>query len=150
MKKVAQKFLFPNKLFYIYIIINKTEIMKTIAQQLNIKAFPFEIRNEQGNLIYIENEDSSWSRREYDSECRQTYFEDSNQCWVKRDYDSNGNQIYYENSEEYWEKSEYDNNGNKIYYENLSGWIKWEYDFNGNEIYYENSRGEVRDNRPRQ
>jgi len=123
--------------------------MKTIAQQLGITDFPFEIRDKQGDLIYIENEDSSWSRREYDSECRQTYFEDSNQCWVKRDYDSNGNQIYYENSGKYWEKAEYDNNGNKIYYEDLSGWIKWEYDSSGAEIYYENSEGEIIDNRPK-
>jgi hypothetical protein len=71
---------------------------KTIAEQLGVTKFPFDIRDGMGNLIYIENEDSSWSRREYDSECRQTYFEDSNQCWVKREYDEQGREIYYENS----------------------------------------------------
>lgn len=49
----------------------------TIAQQLKIKEFPFEIKNSKGNIIYFEN---------------------SNGYWAKREYDSNGNQIYYENS----------------------------------------------------
>lgn len=51
--------------------------MKTIAQQLNIKEFPFEIK---------------------DSEGREIYYEDSSGFWDKNEYDSNGNQIYYENS----------------------------------------------------
>ena len=52
--------------------------MKTIAQQLNIKEFPFIINDKNGNQIYYEN---------------------SNGYWVKREYDSSGNEIYYENSE---------------------------------------------------
>ena len=51
--------------------------MKTIAQQLNITKFPFEIKDEKGNLIY---------------------FEDITNFWVKREYDENSNQMYYENS----------------------------------------------------
>ena len=50
---------------------------KTIAQQLNIKDFPFEIKDDNGKLIYIE---------------------DSNGNWVKSEYDSNSNEVYYENS----------------------------------------------------
>ena len=52
--------------------------MKTIAQQLNIKSFPFEIEDSDGNGIYYEKSDGYWFRHEYDS---------------------NGNVIYYENSE---------------------------------------------------
>ncbi len=52
--------------------------MKTIAQQLNIKEFPFEIKDKNGNEIYSE---------------------DSNGSWCKREYDSNGNEIYYEFSD---------------------------------------------------
>jgi hypothetical protein len=55
--------------------------MKTIAQQLNVKDFPFVIRDKQGNLLYLENSDGDWSRWEYDSV---------------------GNEIYYENSDGYW------------------------------------------------
>ena len=29
--------------------------MKTIAQQLNIKEFPFEIKDENGNVIYYDS-----------------------------------------------------------------------------------------------
>ena len=103
--------------------------MKTIAQQLNVKEFPFTIKDKNGNEIYIEN---------------------SNGDWVKREYDSNGNEIYFETSDGYWNKRKYDSNGNKIYFETSGGyWYKSEYDSNGNEIYYENFEGIIRDNRPK-
>lgn len=51
--------------------------MKTIAQQLNIKEFPFTIK---------------------DSNSREIYYEDSRGFWFKREFDSNGNRIYFENS----------------------------------------------------
>ena len=77
--------------------------MKTIAQQLKIKHFPFIINDKNGNELYGEDTDG---------------------YWVKREYDVNGKQIYYENSEGYWSKSEYDANGNSIYYENSLGYIE--------------------------
>jgi len=52
--------------------------MKTIAQQLNIKTFPFEVKDENGNILY---------------------YEKSNGYWGKYTYDENGNEVYYENSE---------------------------------------------------
>jgi len=103
--------------------------MKTIAQQLNVKEFPFEIKDKNGNLIYFETSDGYWSKKEYDS---------------------NGNVIYFENSDGFWSKREYDSNGNVIYYEDSDGfWSKREYDSNGNVIYYEDSNGNVLDNRPK-
>jgi hypothetical protein len=77
--------------------------MKTIAQQLNIKDFPFEIKDKNGNEIY---------------------YETSNGFWVKREWDENGKEIYSENSDGYWCKYEYDKNGNEIYYENSEGVIE--------------------------
>lgn len=74
--------------------------MKTIAQQLNVKEFPFIIRDSKGNEIY---------------------FESSGGFWYKNEFDSNGNQIYYENSNGYWAKMEYNSRGNRIYYENSDG-----------------------------
>ena len=74
----------------------------TIAKQLKIKEFPFEIKDSKGNCIY---------------------FEDSDGYWVKREYDSNGNRIYSENSNGFWFKYEYDSNGNRIYYENSNGTV---------------------------
>lgn len=49
--------------------------MKTIAEQLNIKEFPFIIKDKDGNVIYHEN-NGVWSISEY----------------------KDGNRIYYENS----------------------------------------------------
>ena len=72
--------------------------MKTIAQQLNIKEFPFEIKDNNGNQIYFENYNRYWSKRVYDSNGREIYFETSNGYWVKNEYDSNGNVIYCEDS----------------------------------------------------
>jgi hypothetical protein len=101
----------------------------TIAQQLKVKDFPFEIKDKNGNVIYYEN---------------------SKEDWIKREYDANGNRIYYENSNGYWIKREYDANGNRIYYEDRDGfWIKSEYDATGNEMYYETSNGQIIDNRPK-
>jgi hypothetical protein len=76
--------------------------MKTIAQQLNVKEFPFVIKDSQG---------------------RQIYYENSTGYWVKREYDSNGNVIHFENSTGYWCKYEHGSNGKLIYYENSEGTI---------------------------
>ena len=77
--------------------------MKTIAQQLNIKEFPFEIKDKNGKVIY---------------------YETSYKYWHKREYDSNGNVIYQGNPNGFWHKREYDSNGNIIYYEDSTGKIE--------------------------
>ena len=102
---------------------------QTIAQFLNIKEFPFKIKDNNGNITYKEN---------------------SNGYWEKNEYDSNGKMIYYEDSKGIWAKSEYDSDGKEIYYEDSNGyWFKCEFDSNGKEIYYENSEGKISDNRPK-
>jgi hypothetical protein len=102
----------------------------TIAQQLNVKDFPFEIKDKNGKEIYREGSHGSWEKLEFNTDGKLTRYDDSHG---------------------YWEKSEYDANGNKIYYENSNGiWCKWEYDANSNEIYYENSNGSIVDKRPKQ
>jgi len=70
--------------------------MKTIAQQLNIKNFPFKINDNSGNEIYYETSRGSWVRREFDSNKNLIYFEDSIGYWEKREYDQHGNEIYVE------------------------------------------------------
>ena len=95
----------------------------TIAQQLNVKEFPFSINDSNGNEIYFEHSDGSWIKLEYDSNDNHIYYENSDGLWVKREYDSNGNNIYAENSYGLWVKREYDSNGNRIYYENSDGGI---------------------------
>lgn len=72
--------------------------MSTIAQQLNIKKFPFIIEDENGNIIYYENSSSHWYKQEFDSQGNEIYFENYEGFWYKREYDSEGNKIYYENS----------------------------------------------------
>ena len=73
--------------------------MKTIAQQLNIKDFPFNIKDKNGNLLYFEDSDGLWLKNEFDSKGNVTYSKHSNGYSVKRKFDSNGNEIYFENSE---------------------------------------------------
>ena len=103
--------------------------MKTIAQKLNVTAFPFRIKDEDGKRIYGENSDGFWWRCERDA---------------------NGKKIYGEHSDGYWWKSEFDANGNQIYCRNSNGyWQKWEYDADGKEIYYGDPDGVIRDNRPK-
>jgi hypothetical protein len=51
----------------------------TIAQQLNIKTkeFPFEIKDNSGNIIYTERVDRYWIKKEYDYNGSVIYCEDS-------------------------------------------------------------------------
>lgn len=77
--------------------------MKTIAEQLNVTDFPFEIKDKHGNLIY---------------------HQDSLEKWYRWEYDSLGNVIYYENSDEEWCKYEHDSEGHRIYWENSDGEIE--------------------------
>jgi len=50
---------------------------KTIAQFLNIKTFPFIIRDDNGREIYSEDSSGFWSKREFDSQGNRTYYENS-------------------------------------------------------------------------
>ena len=104
--------------------------MTTIAQQLKIKDFPFDIKDKNDNVIYWEN---------------------SNGYWEKNEYDSHDNLIRFEDSTGYWGKSEHDVDGKEIYYENSKGRSrKYEYDTNGKVMYYENSGVVIVDKRPKQ
>jgi len=93
----------------------------TIAQQLKIKEFPFEIKDANGERIYCESSTGVWSKFEYDTNGYCIYGETSNGYWDKAKYDTNGNCIYYESSNGYWDKREYDANGKLIYIENSYG-----------------------------
>ena len=75
----------------------------TIAKQLKIKDFPFEIEDKNGNQIYYEHSNGYWWKREYDSNGNEIYYEDSNGKWKKKKFDSSGNQIYYEDYKGYIE-----------------------------------------------
>lgn len=70
----------------------------TIAQQLKITEFPFEIKNSNGKLIYYEDSYAYWAKYEYDASGNQIYWENSNGSWSKREWDASGNVIYFENS----------------------------------------------------
>ena len=71
---------------------------QTIAQFLNVKDFPFEIKDKNGNEIYFEYSNGYWSKSEYDDQGKEIRYEVSNGLWSKWEYDDQGNQIYYENS----------------------------------------------------
>jgi hypothetical protein len=97
--------------------------MKTIAQQLNVKDFPFSIKDANGNEIYFENSNGFWYINEWDADSREIYSINSNGYWWRGKYDVNGNTIYFECSTGYWWRREFDANGNKIYFEDSTGTI---------------------------
>jgi hypothetical protein len=72
--------------------------MKTIAQQLNIKEFPFTIEDKNGKVIYLEHSDGYWAKSEFNPNVNLIYYEDSSGLWIKREYDSFGGIIYHESS----------------------------------------------------
>jgi len=95
--------------------------MKTIAQQLKIKDFPFRINDKDGNAIYCEHSNGFWWEWEHDANGKVIYCGDSDGFWWKRERDANGNEIYGENSDGSWCKREFDTNGNEIYCEYSDG-----------------------------
>ena len=97
--------------------------MKTIAQQLNVKEFPFEIKDKNNNEIYYEGSRGFWNKSEHDENNNILYYEDSDAYWAKWEYDENNNQVYFESSNAFWEKREYNENNNEVYFENSYGTI---------------------------
>jgi len=49
----------------------------TIAQQLKVTKFPFSIKDDNGNQIYLENSKGDWRKKEYDDKGNQIYHENS-------------------------------------------------------------------------
>jgi len=74
---------------------------QTISQFLNVKDFPFEIKDKNGNIIYREVSNGHWMKREYNDQDNEIYGGNSNGYWFKRECDDQGNEIYYENSNGY-------------------------------------------------
>ena len=97
----------------------------TIASFLKVKDFPFIIKDKNGNIIYYEESNGFWNKREYNYNARGNviyfYYEDSNRFWSKFEYDDNGKEIYYENSDGCWYKREYNEKGDQIYFETSEG-----------------------------
>ena len=71
---------------------------ETIAQQLKVTEFPFEIHNANKALIYREKSNGHWYKKEYDIHGRLTRYETSAGYWEVHQYDTNGRQIYLETS----------------------------------------------------
>ena len=75
--------------------------MKTIAQQLNVTTFPFDVKDKNNKEIYFENSDGWWCKKERDARGKIIRYEASDGAWCKREYDAHSNEIYYENSNGY-------------------------------------------------
>ncbi len=71
--------------------------METIAKQLNVKDFPFRIKDKNGNQIYFENSNGYWYKREY-KDGKEIYFEDSDGDWYKIEY-NDFEEVYFEDSD---------------------------------------------------
>ena len=71
----------------------------TIAEQLKVKDFPFEIKDSNNNRIYFETLHGDWNKKDYDSNNNVIFFINSDGYWIKKEYDSKNNVIYSENSD---------------------------------------------------
>jgi YD repeat-containing protein len=68
----------------------------TIAQQLNITEFPFEIKTNAGLPVYTEGQDGRWYRFKYNANGDITRYETSTGYWYTWEYDADGDIIYRE------------------------------------------------------
>jgi hypothetical protein len=114
---------------------------KTLAQQLGINNFPFDIKDNNGNCIYFEKSYGYWFKREINHNNKVIYYENSN-GFIDDDRpktlatqlkinnfpfeitDNKGNSIYCGYSDGYWFKREFDQNNEKIYFEDSDGNIQ--------------------------
>lgn len=71
-------------------MINDT--MQTIAEQLEIKDFPFLKKDKQGRIIYLEDENQFWVKFKYNSNGNLTKWQTSKAIIIWK-YDSQGNVI---------------------------------------------------------
>lgn len=65
-------------------------MIKTIAEQLGITEFPFEIKDRDGRVIYREQEDRTWIKWVYDSKGEVLRSEDSVGYYYDSRYDFMG------------------------------------------------------------
>jgi len=106
---------------YINYIINDIELpyFKCMVDHYGLKdnEYPLVLSKVFNQPVSIEGRDV------YDQNGNRIYFETSDGSWTKQEYNTNGKVIYTENSDGGWVKSEYDSNGNNIYFEDSSGYI---------------------------
>ena len=95
---------------------SNNDLMKTIAQQLGITDFPFEIRDREERLIYEEFDNGNWIKWQYDKEGNEVHSINSDGYEVHRRYDENGFETYYKDSQGIESESKYDENGNMTYW----------------------------------
>ncbi len=73
--------------------------MKTIAEQLKVKEFPFSMYDARGNHIYYETSIGYWCKYQFNEINLPIHYENSNGYWYKTEFDNERHQIYYENSD---------------------------------------------------
>jgi hypothetical protein len=71
----------------------------TIAKSLDIKDFPFEIKDKSGNMIYTEQKSGFWEFRKYDSEGRNIYYESCTGNTYSIEYDQKDIVFFSRNNE---------------------------------------------------
>ena len=92
--------------------------MPSIAQQLKINKFPFEIKNSEDQLVYIEQEDGYWERYEYDDFENRIYMENSNDYWEILKIDFTRKESFFHTSDGYRAKKLFNDAGVVISEEN--------------------------------
>lgn len=83
--------MFTRKLSFLPIVYPK-------ARAMGITKFPYIERDSKGRIIYCEDSDGNWCKKERDSNGYLIYYEDYSGFWDKSEFDSNGSMTYYENS----------------------------------------------------
>ena len=119
---------------------------KTLATNLKISNFPFEITDNNGNEIYYEGFHGYWVKEEFNQNNERIYFEDSFANIRYNKSKTLAKQLKINN----FSFEINDNNGNRIYLENCNGfWYKQEFNQYNQKIYYESSNGLIYDNKPK-
>ena len=87
-----------------------------IAQQLGITEFPFQIYNNSGQIVYLQENEIDWERWEFNFIGRKTLYENSDGDWTKYDYDGASNLIKIQYSSGLYQTWAYDSLGKEIFF----------------------------------
>jgi hypothetical protein len=104
----------------------------TIAQQLEIDKFPYEIKNPAGDVIYYESAEGDYEIRKFDARGNRILLKNSAGYVCYSWYNEDNKCVRNESSNGYWETWEYDEMSRVTKFNNsFEHWAEWEYDEDG-------------------
>tara|TARA_B110000908_G_C9984198_1_gene326847 strand:+ start:154 stop:483 length:330 start_codon:yes stop_codon:yes gene_type:complete len=77
---------------------SKTKLRQEYEAVFGVVEGLFRLYDAKGNMIYREESDGGWCKREFDARGKMIYWKNYVGTWLKREYEASGKMIYREHS----------------------------------------------------